>query len=70
MVWIVVVWADGDKQRAIEDYPPWTVVRDLDEGTFTWEEGDSRDGTYEVTWLPVEEREAVRAAVGVTPDDF
>ena len=35
-VWLVVVWADGKKERAVEDYPPWTYVREIWDGKFIW----------------------------------
>lgn len=34
--WFVVVWPDGQKDPAQEDYGPgWLTVRELDGGTFT-----------------------------------
>ncbi len=31
-VWFIVVWANGDRERPFEDYPPWTVVRETQSG--------------------------------------
>jgi len=34
-VWFVVVWADGRRERPLEDYgPKWLIVRELDAGYF------------------------------------
>jgi hypothetical protein len=69
-VWFVVVWADGEKEPAVEDYPPWTYVHEIREGRFDWPDGGPRSGEYGAEWLPWEEREAHWAALGVTLDDF
>lgn len=69
-VWLVVVWADGEKERAEEDHPPWTYVREIRDGTFSWPYPGPRGGDYTVEWLPDDEREAMWAELGVTLDDF
>jgi hypothetical protein len=69
-VWLVVVWADGAKERAEEDYPPWTYVREIQDGTFSWPHPGPRGGDYTVEWLPGDERGAMWAELGVTLDDF
>ena len=69
-VWLVVVWADGEKERAEEDYPPWTYVREIWDGTFSWPYPGPRSGEYTVEWLPDDEREAKWAELGVTLNDF
>jgi hypothetical protein len=69
-VWLVVVWADGEKEPAVEDYPPWAVVQEIWNGAFVWEDPGPRGGEYTVEWLPGEERQTCWAALGVTPHDF
>jgi hypothetical protein len=69
-VWLVVVWADGEKERAQEDYPPWTYVREISDGEFVWPYPGPRGGAYTVEWLADEEREAKWAELGITLDDF
>ncbi|MFE7408821.1 hypothetical protein [Isoptericola sp. NPDC057559] len=67
-VWLVVVWADGERER-VEDYPPWSVVASIRAGEYVEDDGPHR-GRYTVTWLPEVESEAMRAELGVTPADF
>jgi hypothetical protein len=69
-VWFVVVWADGQKQRSVEDYAPWTHVRDVWEGRFVWPDPGPHGGEYAVERVPAAEREIRWAALGVTLDDF
>ena len=69
-VWLVVVWADGEKERPVEDYPPWTYVREIWDGEFIWPYPGPRSGEYSVEWLPDSEREAKWAELGTTLDDF
>ena len=70
VVWFIVVWADGDREPRFEDYPPWTTVREIQSGTFTWDEGEAHRGEYTAEWLTDDEREAVRSSLGIRPDDF
>ena len=28
-VWLTVVWCDGERERPLEDHPPWTVVTEV-----------------------------------------
>jgi hypothetical protein len=69
-VWFIVVWANGDRERPEEDYPPWTVVTEILSGTFSWDLDDVHRGQYEVEWLSEIEREAVRADLRIAYDDF
>jgi hypothetical protein len=69
-VWFIVVWANGDRERPFEDYPPWTAVRELQSGTFSWDDGDAHRGEYTVEWLSEGEREAAWSVLGLSPDDF
>ena len=69
-VWFVVVWSDGDRERAFEDYPPWTFVSELQSGTFVWDEEGAHKGTYSARLLAGEEEEFTRAALNIRPEDF
>ena len=69
-VWLVVVWADGQKERAEEDYPPWTYVREISEGVFVWPYPGPRSGEYQVEWVADDQPEAKWAVLGVTLADF
>lgn len=64
-VWLVVVWSNGDRERPLEDYPPWTVVDEIRKGAFTWDEGDAHRGQYSAEWLPDGERQEQWAALGI-----
>lgn len=68
-IWALVIWSDGSRERPMEDYPPWTFVRELLDGFLTWDTG-IRAGTYEVDLLPAEDREAVWASLGVSASLF
>jgi len=65
-VWFVVVWSDGSRERSFEDYPPWTTVREMQDGFFEWIDGVR----YEIEWLPETERQRVRDELGLRPEDF
>lgn len=65
-----MVWANGERERSEEDYPPWSVVAEMQSGVFTWDWDDLHQGQYTVEWLPENEREAVLADLGIAPDDF
>jgi hypothetical protein len=69
-VWFIVFWADGHREPSDEDYPPWTVVRDMQSGTFSCEQEDAYHGGYTVEWLPEKERQAMLSRLGIGPDDF
>lgn len=69
-VWFIVVWADGHREMRDEDYAPWTVVREMQSGTFSWDQDDAHRGDYTVEWLPEEARQAVLSALNIGPDDF
>lgn len=69
-VWFIVVWANGDREMPDEDYPPWTVVREMQSGTFTWEQDDAHRVDYTVEWLPEEARQEALSALRIGPDDF
>ena len=69
-VWYVVVWAGGRRERSEEDYPPWTIVAEMQSGAFTWDEDDEHQGRYDVEWLQGSERDATLADLGITLEDF
>ena len=69
-VWLIVVWADGERGDPIEDYPPWSVVSEVRSGIFVHEEAGPRQGEYVVDWLLADQSEAQWAALGVTLEDF
>ena len=68
-VWLVIVWSDGHRDRRIEDYPPWTIVSEIQAGRLIWDEG-AHSGTYNVEWLPPDERDAAWSTLGISRDDF
>ena len=69
-VWLIVVWADGTRERSREDYPPWTYVAEMSDGYFVWEEDSARDGRYDFAWLSPSDAAEQRARLGIQPDDF
>lgn len=69
-VWLTVVWADGEREDPIEDYPPWSVVADVRAGHFRHEAPGPRQGEYLVDRLPAEQGRAQWRALGITLDDF
>lgn len=69
-VWMIVVWADGDREDPIEDYPPWSYVSEVRSGVFVHEGPGPRRGEYVVEWLPADASEAQWASLGVRPEDF
>jgi hypothetical protein len=68
-VWLVLVWADGEREPIIEDYPPWSVVAEINDGVFTWDDGP-HSGTYSAAWLPEGQREAKWTELGLSSADF
>ncbi|MFB8229949.1 hypothetical protein [Cellulosimicrobium sp. NPDC055967] len=71
-VWLVVVWDDGAKERAVEDYPPWTYVAEMRDGYLEWEggRGSRRTGRYEIEWVDRDRATAERARLGIRREDF
>ena len=68
-IWLLIVWTNGDRERPIEDYPPWSIVKEICDGVLTWDEGDHR-GTYSVEWLPADQTPATWTALGISLEDF
>lgn len=70
-VWLVVVWADGTKERFREDYPPWTYVREIWDGRFEWEGSNHRPATdFTARWVPRDLAPETWARLGIGLDDF
>ncbi|MBO0607561.1 hypothetical protein [Myceligenerans salitolerans] len=74
-VWFVIAWADGTKDRLIEDYPPWSYVTEMRQGLFDYAGSmlmtdKARIGVYEVEWVPASEAARVRAEAGIRLEDF
>ena len=63
-VWFVIIWADGCREPPQEDYPPWSVVSEMDDGYLEVDAGD-HSGRYDVTWLADREAHRVRRDLGV-----
>ncbi|MGC3992923.1 MAG: hypothetical protein QM779_02135 [Propionicimonas sp.] len=69
--WFVIVWADGGKDRAFEDYgPKWYTVRELDAGYFEHYPDSGEAEVYEFSWLAPDEAGARWTELGLTEDDF
>ena len=71
-VWFIVVWSDGTRERPIEDYPPWTFVTEMINGSFDWTTypKDPHAGVYSSQWLPASEAARVRDELGIRPENF
>lgn len=69
-VWYIVVWADGERERSAEDYPPWITVTDIRNGVFVVEDDGPRSGEYLAEWLPEPEAKAQWERLGLTVEDF
>ena len=46
------------------------TVREIEAGTFVWDEDDLHSGVYTAEWLTGEDREAARLALDIKPEDF
>lgn len=62
-VWLLLTWADGQRERIFEDYPPWTAVEELRKGVFHWD--GERAGDYVATWAEGTERDRLWSEVGI-----
>ena len=67
-VWYLIVWCDGSREPAEEDYPPWSAVEEITSGFFTVELGDHA-GRYDVTWLDPDESQRLRATFGISANE-
>ncbi len=64
-VWSVIVWADGRKEQAIEDYSPWSYVKDMKNGKLEW-----NDTNYDIQWLTPDRAKSKYKELNIQPDDF
>lgn len=65
-VWFIVIWTDGTREYAEEDYPPWTFVREIQGGYFDGP-GDVR---YQTEWLEEPERTQMWTKLRISSSDF
>lgn len=69
--WFVIVWADGSRDRAFEDYgPKWFTVRELDAGYFEHYAESGEPQVYEFSWLPSDQAGTRWTELGLTENDF
>jgi hypothetical protein len=64
-VWSVIVWSNGKKEPALEDYPSWSYVADMKNGKFQWE-----NTSFDVEWLPRSEARRLREKLNIKAEDF
>lgn len=69
-VWFIVIFNDGTRHNKIEDYPPWTYVREMLDGHFDWQQSTEDNGPFSVEWLPPDEAKRLRDELNVKPEDF
>lgn len=69
-VWLVVDFNDGTRHNLIEDYPPWTYVREMLDGHFDWQQSTEDEGPFTVEWLPPDEAARLRVELDIKPEDF
>lgn len=65
-VWAVIVWSDGTKEQALEDYEPWSYVAEMREGYFETLDGER----FDIEWVPADQATAERERLGITLSDF
>ena len=70
-VWYVVVWADGTQEKTTWDWEPWSVVKNMREGSFEFSSRESpHNGRYEFAWLDPAEAVAAKEKLGIKHEDF
>lgn len=69
-VWLIVAFNDGSRHDMIEDYPPWTYVREMLNGHFDWADSIIDDGPFTIEWLPPDEAKRLRAELNIKPEHF
>lgn len=62
-VWIQVIWADGSRERQIEEYEPWMYVAELRDGYIELNGRGERSGRYDFSWLFGDDARQARAAL-------
>jgi hypothetical protein len=71
-IWYIVVWEDGMRERAQEDYEPYLAVQEIQAGYLEVDVATekSRAGRYDFAWLSRADAEATRARLGIQDSDF
>lgn len=69
-VWLIVIFNDGTRHNLIEDYPPWTYVREMLDGYFDWQQSTADEGPFSVKWLPPDQARLLRDELNIKPKDF
>lgn len=69
-VWYIVVWADGSRERSTEDYPPWSAVKEMQDGYLEWISTDAHRGRYDFHWLDGHAAGLVRERLKISAEDF
>lgn len=64
-VWSVIVWKDGTKERAIEDYEPWSYVKEMKGGKLSW-----NGMVFDIEWLPKNKAKQQYIKLGIKSVDF
>ena len=64
-VWSVIVWKDGTKERAIEDYAPWSYVNEMKNGKLSW-----NNTSFDIEWLPVDKAKQLYKKLNIQSVDF
>ena len=62
----IAIWSDGTREPAEEDYPPWTFIREMQDGYFS----GPRPVRYEAAWLEEPDRSRMWGELGVSAADF
>ena len=70
LVWLLITWTNGKRERIIEDYEPWTYVAQLQDGWLLWDdlwddEVDAPATRYEARWLAGDERDEAWRRYGI-----
>ncbi len=70
-IWFLVVWADGQRERPVEDYPPhWLTVDELERGQFKWSSADGVVRELDAELLGSEASAEIWRELGITAKDF
>lgn len=69
-VWLIVIFNDGSRHNMIEDYPPWSYVREMLDGHFDWADSSTDEEHFTVEWLPPDEAKRLRGELNIKPEDF
>ena len=65
-VWLLVTWLSGERNRIGEDYPPWTVVRELVAGRIELKPPtESAEMVFEARWLSGDAQQEAWTTYGI-----